>query len=483
MELKELVMLQTMQGASNGKIDNVYQMFISTAFVIIIQYVDKIYNFIARYVEKFVTRQIERVEVSLVDGANPYKLTHKHEVYTVQLYYKEPEDGKVFHKNKMYVDALIHYLNKLDNIPETSIKKDDFVPCSTDKDIQISDDMYVNIKNVEFYIDVLVFSKTKTVPEILQFLEELVVIFNKDKTNELDKYQQIFTIHSKKTLMSLDPRGDLFGNSKSSKREELAREPSKLTFKNTKFNSNKFPNNVAGAQSKLVFDRIKFFQYNKTWYKEKGIPYHLTFMLSGEPGLGKTSSIKAIANHLKRHLFVIKCNQIRTSKQFQDLFTNETVQLVTDTNANSNKMVNIPIDNRIYILEELDILGDILLDRSMIDRDSDDESTLEDELTLDDFLNVLDGNNEYPGRIVFITSNHVDKFDKALLRGGRIDCFVNFKYPTVDEIVEYIEFFKDCTLSDKQKEILRYKDIKISYADVCQRLVSSDDIDDVLNSI
>jgi hypothetical protein len=482
MELKELLMLQTMQGASNGKIDNLYQMFISTSFVIIVQYVDKIYNFFTGYIEKFVNKQIERVEVSLVDGENPYGLLHKHDVYTVQLYYKDPEDGKDFHKNKIYVDALLHYLNKLDNIPETSIKKDDFVPCTLNKDIQISEDFYINIKDIEFYIDVFIFSKTKTVPEILQFLEELVVAYNKDKTNELDKYPQIFTIHNKKSIMSLDPRGDIFSNN-SSKREELAREPPKLTFKNTKFNSNKFPHNVAGSQSKLVFDRLKFFHDNKMWYKDKGIPYHLTFMLSGEPGLGKTSSIKAAANYLKRHLFVIKCNQIKTSKQFQDLFTNEEVQLVTDTNTNSKKNVNIPLDNRIYVLEELDILGNILLDRSMVDRGSDDGSVLDDELTLDDFLNVLDGNNEYPGRIVFITSNHVDKFDKALLRGGRIDCFVNFKHPTVSEVVDYIEFFKDCKLTENQKDILKYKDVMISYADVCQRLVSSDNLDEILNAI
>lgn len=482
MELKELLMLQSMQGASSGKIDNMYQMLISVGFVVIVQYFDKFYNLFSDYVKNYINKKIQQVEkdISFVKE-EVYSFDYKPDRYIVNIRYTEPVDKtkEEATKNKIYLDSLFHHVNKLYNIPETEMIKNDFLPSCLDKDIQITDDIFMKVKDIHDTIRVVLFSKTKTVPEILLFLDELIVVYNKDKTNELDKYQQIFTIHSKKQVMSFDPRGDV-NIGRTSKREELMREPPKLTFKSSRFNSNKYPQNVLGDQCKLVFDRVNFFQTNKIWYKDKGVPYHITFMLSGEPGLGKSSCIKAVANDLKRHLFVIRCNEIKTSKQFHDLFTNETIQLITDPNTNQVKTVNIPIDKRIYVLEELDILGSILLDRNIIEQKEDSESINDEELTLDDFLNVLDGNNEYPGRVIFITSNHVDRFDKALLRGGRIDCFVNFVHPERQDIIEYIEFFKDISLTKEQKNKINRQ---ISYADMCQLLISYNTIDEVIKRL
>lgn len=483
MDLKELLMLQSMQGASNGKIDTWYQMFISVGFVVIVQYFDKVYELLSKYFTTFLNKKIQQVEEIAFVQEEIYLFDYKPKQYTVNIYYQEPIDPSKTNeitKNKIYLDALFHHVNKLYNIPQTQIKKNEFLPSCLHRDIQITDDIFIQIKDISNQIDVVLSSKTKTVPDILMFLDELIIIYNKDKTNELDKYQQIFTIHTKKSLMSLDPRGDIFPSNKISRKEELAREPPKLTFKSMRFNSNKYPENVLGMQAKTVFNRIQFFQNNKIWYKTKGIPYHMTFMLSGSPGAGKTSSIKAVANELKRHIFVIRCNEIKTSKQFHDLFTNETIQLVTDTNTNEIKSVNIPIEKRIYVLEELDILGNILLDRSTIEQKEDSDSINEEELTLDDFLNVLDGNNEYPGRVIFITSNHVEKFDKALLRGGRIDCSVKFAYPTKQDLIEYIEFFKDITLTEQQKIKINRQ---ISYADTCQLLISYENIDDIIEQL
>ncbi len=61
MDLKELLMLQSMQGASNGKIDTWYQMFISVGFVVIVQYFDKVYELLSKYFTNFVNRKIQQV--------------------------------------------------------------------------------------------------------------------------------------------------------------------------------------------------------------------------------------------------------------------------------------------------------------------------------------------------------------------------------------------------------------------------------------
>lgn len=43
-------------------------------------------------------------------------------------------------------------------------------------------------------------------------------------------------------------------------------------------------------------------------------------------------------------------------------------------------------------------------------------------------LNVLDGVVDTPGRMVIMTTNHVDTLDSALIRPGRIDKTIRLGY-------------------------------------------------------
>ena len=64
-----------------------------------------------------------------------------------------------------------------------------------------------------------------------------------------------------------------------------------------RFESGKSFSNVFYPEKDDIVKRIDFFTNNKAWYKKRGIPYTLGFMFYGDPGCGKTSNIKAIANH------------------------------------------------------------------------------------------------------------------------------------------------------------------------------------------
>jgi replication-associated recombination protein RarA len=46
------------------------------------------------------------------------------------------------------------------------------------------------------------------------------------------------------------------------------------------------------------------------------------FLLYGEPGCGKTSTIKAIANHTQRHIVAVPLNKIKTGKELLNVFYN-----------------------------------------------------------------------------------------------------------------------------------------------------------------
>lgn len=62
-----------------------------------------------------------------------------------------------------------------------------------------------------------------------------------------------------------------------------------------------------------------------------------------------------------------------------------------------------------------------------INNNNTDNEDDEDALDLSTILNILDGTLEIPGRILIVSSNHADRFDKAFLRPGRIDLIVTFK--------------------------------------------------------
>merc|ERR550525_2131668 len=106
--------------------------------------------------------------------------------------------------------------------------------------------------------------------------------------------------------------------------------------------------------------RLDFFTQNKAWDKQRGIPYTMGFLFYGDPGCGKTSTIKAIANHTQRHIVSVPLNRIKTCKELLSIFYEEQINHMT-----------IPLSKRLYVLEDIDCseLKDIVRDRSSANND------------------------------------------------------------------------------------------------------------------
>merc|ERR1719208_38024 len=170
------------------------------------------------------------------------------------------------------------------------------------------------------------------------------------------------------------------------------------------------------------------------------------FMFYGDPGCGKTSTIKAIANHTQRHIVSVPLNKIKTAKELLNVFYN--------TNINYK---DIPLDKRLYVLEDIDAadLKDTVGERSSKDNSGLDMNFLGllknplaydkkfgvQKLTLAALLEVLDGVMEMEGRMLIITTNYPEKLDKALIRPGRIDMKVHFGAMTGDNIIKMFKHF------------------------------------------
>ena len=221
-----------------------------------------------------------------------------------------------------------------------------------------------------------------------------------------------------------------------------------------------------------VINKIDFFLKNREWYYNKGIPYSLGIGLHGPPGTGKTSFIKALANYTKRHIIVISFKIIKTKSHLEEIFFENTYNV-------NNEINSITFDKKIIVFEDIDCIGDIVLDRNkktkgknlknnqlnvnnfmktICEFNTENDNILNEELiTLDDILNLWDGIRETPGRILIISSNHYNKLDSALIRPGRIDIsheLSNASHNTIAEI--YFHLFEKEIDKKKLSKIKEY---------------------------
>jgi hypothetical protein len=245
-------------------------------------------------------------------------------------------------------------------------------------------------------------------------------------------------------------------------------------FSMKRFHTNRKFTNLFGPEIAAVSKRVRFFMNNRKWYDAKGIPYTLGLLLSGQAGAGKTSSIKCLANETQRHIININLNNDISKTQMENLFFNETMQVVNA--AGHTETLTIAQNKRIYVLEDVDCQDEIVWERTLkkpeeraaaaaaaaqtAAKGSADSynimaPNLADKIDLSFLLNLLDGILETPGRIVIMTSNQPKMLDHALIRPGRIDVIADFKKCDHETTIEMIEFFYDVSLTEEEKVRVR----------------------------
>ena len=359
------------------------------------------------------------------------------------------------HVSSTLFDAVISHVSELPQTKHVKRTPTGVFIMATEDEIEISQSIFVkkvsektlDDKLVQLAIDV--FSYEYDLITLRKFVEELETRYNMALANQLGKN----TFYFDEIPFSLPLRLD--------KTPDLAKAPKNLMFSSYVLHTNKSLKNLYGDSVRLIKKRVHFFLNNKRWYEEKGVPYTLGLLLHGVPGAGKTSTIKSIAKDTNRHVLNIKLSPNTTISQLNNLFYSSQVHIVQN---GVNKVYDIPIDKRIIVLEDVDCLTDVVLERAK-DEDknkSDEPNTFttdilggvgasdNEKVTLSTVLNILDGVLEQPGRILIMTSNHPDKLDRALLRPGRIDVTVHFDFCKAHEIKEIVEAFieKDVPLQD-----------------------------------
>lgn len=162
---------------------------------------------------------------------------------------------------------------------------------------------------------------------------------------------------------------------------------------------------IPAAMKSSIISHIDKFITSGERYRQFGRSHKLTFLLTGVPGSGKSSLIKALAKHLSRPLYVL-C----FSKHMDD---DSLIELINEIKTGS-----------ILLLEDIDAF--------FVDRETKDIN-----ISFSTFINILDGASApVNGTIIFMTANNPERLDSALVRPGRVDRIIKFDHPQKPEIMD-----------------------------------------------
>ena len=179
-----------------------------------------------------------------------------------------------------------------------------------------------------------------------------------------------------------------------------------------------------GLLADIIAD-VKRFITRRDWYVDRGVPYRRGYMLYGPPGTGKSSAVIAIASALKMHIAVLN---LMTSGLTDD----------TLIAALSN-----PPENSLILIEDIDCVFDET-------RTANDEK--KNSITFSGLLNAIDGVSAGEGRILFATTNHIDRIDDALIRPGRIDRRELIDYPTRWQAEQmFVRFYPEASATQQRQ--------------------------------
>lgn len=154
---------------------------------------------------------------------------------------------------------------------------------------------------------------------------------------------------------------------------------------------------------------VRTFLGSRDYYTRLGVPYRRGYLLHGPPGCGKSSLVMATAGELRLAICVLSLS----SRSLDD-------------------------DSLNCLLNEAPLRSIMLLE------DIDRAFTSDSRVTISGLLNALDGVAAQEGRLVFMTTNHVEVLDPALIRPGRADVKMLIGWMAASQVAEmFRKFFPD----------------------------------------
>lgn len=470
-QLKTQVMtMMMMKSAQNqgkpsekGNNNEIFTLLYSMLVMNAIEYLFKVMPTVGAFLKVWIMSRWIKKMPNVPELLKATQSDKKDEIYSVTLMrtYASTSSGTNNGKNMLEsafvekVDAVIDHLCALDSAKHVRI--DSRCSLANSEEIEITPLLKAKVKNTMGSaeegqaIEILLYSSKLKVSEIRNWIDDIHAQFVYEKNNKLGNKSFYFNEIPQEPPKMMDSfrTGDKEAESKRNFTYRFDNAPKSLLFSMNEFHTSKSFKNVYGDHVDELKERIRLFVEHPEWYMERGIPHSLGIMLHGVPGAGKTSTIKAVAKDTNRHIFNLSLRAYTTQRQLLNLFLNEVVSVI---GADGQKQtLRIPLNKRVYVIEDIDCLTDVVLDRELkaaeaaksANNPAPEES---EQVTLSFLLNLLDGVLETPGRILIITSNYPERLDRALIRPGRIDVRIEFKRSTCTFIHDMLQKFYDITI-------------------------------------
>ncbi|KAL1514359.1 hypothetical protein ABEB36_003628 [Hypothenemus hampei] len=202
-----------------------------------------------------------------------------------------------------------------------------------------------------------------------------------------------------------------------------------------------------GVSDRIVNDCQEFIN-NPSWYSDRGIPYRRGYLLYGPPGCGKSSFITALAGELGFSICVLNLSERGLSDD------------------RLNHLLSVAPQQSMVLLEDIDA--------AFVSRESTPQQKAAYEglnrVTFSGLLNCLDGVASTEARIVFMTTNYIDRLDPALVRPGRVDLKEYIGWCTRPQLEQmFLRFYPGenaYSLSKKFAEDVLFEEKNVSPAQV-----------------
>lgn len=166
----------------------------------------------------------------------------------------------------------------------------------------------------------------------------------------------------------------------------------------------------------------------RRWYANRGIPYRRGYLLYGPPGTGKSSLSLALAGFFKMRIYIVSLSSISsTEENLASLFAElprRCVVLLEDIDTAG--LTHTREEDQPQEFNNTDDSAPRQGLRGNEKGNTNNNNNHAFRLSLSGLLNILDGVASQEGRVLIMTTNHLEKLDKALIRPGRVDMTVTF---------------------------------------------------------
>jgi len=173
------------------------------------------------------------------------------------------------------------------------------------------------------------------------------------------------------------------------------------------------------GKADIILTDVKDFLASHEWYRVRGIPHRRGYLLHGPPGCGKTSFITALAGELEYSICVLNLSD--------PYLSDDRLQ---------HRLADAP-ENSIILLEDIDAAFKSREANAHLEEASKGLNSL----TFSGLLNAIDGVTSTEGRIVFMTTNYIERLDPALIRPGRVDMIQLVDYCSTAQLREMFKRF------------------------------------------